>query len=701
MAQTELTVFVDETAISDDLVRYIADVGAPNVVSVGAKQTLASIVTAECGRLSEAYLQAIEQANPAGAPPPESYDYVFEKPGEITLPACLKPPSREPAPVSNGATPGYSTESGNIINAETYWTGNDQIYDASGYQNIMSWNDPSILFPDQTGLPHPMGSGGDHTAYMGLEYWTPKKGSEWPSPDQSDRKPTSGWATVTLKPEKVAFADAADTVVRKLIEGGQDPEETAVENPEEIRLFSDLSNARLASTNSCQHPETVDHAVYPFDPLEVLQVLSESKSALEQASKRPIQAVIVVADTGLYADGRTPFHNRRLSRGNASQGDFYRDIKPHEFDPHQQHGTNVASTALGGAAFMRLIDTLGLDLLLRPVRIYRPNKIENCSSDAANKCTRFRVGTGALSAAVTLVDNAIVNLSIGRSGRYDIFDKYELGRSAGRLFVVAAGNDSSSLADRAVYPAQYGGSNEGQYNLVTVAATDYDGSLTGFSNWSNESVDIAAYGCRLPVLEYSNASESYHRGEASGTSLAAPLVSFTAGLIKTIWPTATPEAIKRRLLVSADIDDRLLNGVEIDGAKHKQRLIKDGRRLNIAKALSLYQDVVEVEVDGARRTIRGAISADAQVFTVCNPVLTLYRGPKKSQSQIRKIARIKSEDPPVDGFLIDYTNRDGLLKSKRCTVGSFSLTITDNFLRETSTISSDQIVDVVFAESAL
>src|SRR5208337_4183139 len=69
----------------------------------------------------------------------------------------------------------------------------------------------------------------------------------------------------------------------------------------------------------------------------------------------------------------------------------------------------------------------------------------------------------------------------------------------------------------------------------------------------------------------------------SGTSMAAPLVAFTAALLKTQDSGMRPEELRQRLIISADLDQ---------GLKDK---VSGGAKLNAVRALSLYHDAIEVE----------------------------------------------------------------------------------------------------------
>ncbi|UUO05366.1 S8 family serine peptidase [Blastopirellula sp. J2-11] len=110
------------------------------------------------------------------------------------------------------------------------------------------------------------------------------------------------------------------------------------------------------------------------------------------------------------------------------------------------------------------------------------------------------------------------------------------------LFVAAAGNNGTNNDVTPQYPASYG-----LDNVISVAATDHNDQLAGFSNYGASSVDIAAPGVGIV--------STITRGRylsLSGTSMAAPHVSGVIALAYSVNPSATMEQIKAALLGGVD-----------------------------------------------------------------------------------------------------------------------------------------------------
>jgi hypothetical protein len=280
--------------------------------------------------------------------------------------------------------------------------------------------------------------------------------------------------------------------------------------------------------------------------------------------------------------------------------------------------------------------------------------------------------------------DAIINLSVGRAAKFtEIQDR--LSGSSHVLFVVAAGNDHSDLATRQVYPARYGGpNNDGRVNLLTVAAMDFDGHRAAFSNYGADYVDLAAPGCSLPVLRRNARNDAFEPARASGTSFAAPLVSFTAALLQTVWPHVTPRQLRARILVSSNISS-LLDPSDV----------ADSRALDIGKSLSIYEDVVDGTVDGKHVRVRGKIDPSRTLFDFCSGQVSLYRSSGVNHRRIRKIAAVTR---PTPGFLLYWESEDGVFGRTVCPRQSITMGIRDDFTNAVYEFTGDNITDVVFAE---
>jgi subtilisin family serine protease len=107
----------------------------------------------------------------------------------------------------------------------------------------------------------------------------------------------------------------------------------------------------------------------------------------------------------------------------------------------------------------------------------------------------------------------------------------------GIVVVAAAGNSASSTEE---YPAA-----EGETGMIAVAASTRSDVLAPFSNYGGW-VHVAAPGENI----ISTVPGGY--GVWSGTSMAAPLVSGQAALVRARYPHQNAEQIVKRILEKAD-----------------------------------------------------------------------------------------------------------------------------------------------------
>lgn len=122
------------------------------------------------------------------------------------------------------------------------------------------------------------------------------------------------------------------------------------------------------------------------------------------------------------------------------------------------------------------------------------------------------------------------------------------------LFIASAGNDALDSDYFPDYPASYDSEN-----IISVAATDANDSLTPFSNYGVRSIDIAAPGIDIFSTSLNNGYDYQ-----SGTSMAAPHVAGAAALLKSYIPDLTSLEIKDIILSSAS-KSRNLEGKVLTG----------------------------------------------------------------------------------------------------------------------------------------
>ncbi len=167
----------------------------------------------------------------------------------------------------------------------------------------------------------------------------------------------------------------------------------------------------------------------------------------------------------------------------------------------------------------------------------------------AIECLNYAVAKGA----------KISNNSWG-GGPYSqaLFDSLTAARTAGHLFIAAAGNSANNNDASPSYPASYN-----LDNVISVAAIDRADRLANFSNYGQDSVDLGAPGVAI-YSSTANTDSSY--ASLNGTSMAAPHVTGVAALLLAQTPAATYLELRERLLVST-VPINSLNGRCVTGGR--------------------------------------------------------------------------------------------------------------------------------------
>jgi hypothetical protein len=133
----------------------------------------------------------------------------------------------------------------------------------------------------------------------------------------------------------------------------------------------------------------------------------------------------------------------------------------------------------------------------------------------------------------------IINMSLGSYN----YNEWKYVQQASRiyrevLFVAAAGNESSDIDQKPSYPAAFQ-----EPNLITVAAVNHDGQLANFSNWGLKRVHVATEGVDVESYKVGGGTVKY-----SGTSMAAPYISYRAAKILERRSNLTPEEIINEIM---------------------------------------------------------------------------------------------------------------------------------------------------------
>ena len=183
------------------------------------------------------------------------------------------------------------------------------------------------------------------------------------------------------------------------------------------------------------------------------------------------------------------------------------------------HGTEVAgvaAAALDGAGMVGVAPTV----TILPIRA--------CTSS----CDLLTVAWAITYATDMGAD--IINLSLGGEAAHPgpLADAVAYAEQAGVVIVAAAGNDGVDLDGRSFVPATLPHSN-----VVAVTATDRRNELAPRSNFGVQTVELAAPGVEIVTTTIDSLGR--YRTQ-SGTSFAAPHVSATFALMKSVNPALEP-----------------------------------------------------------------------------------------------------------------------------------------------------------------
>lgn len=225
-------------------------------------------------------------------------------------------------------------------------------------------------------------------------------------------------------------------------------------------------------------------------------------------------------------------------------GDDYADLAERHYGnndvtgPDAGHGTHVA----GIIAAVRDND-LGAIGIADAVQIMAIRAVPNGDErdkDVAN-AIRYAADNGA----------HIINMSFGKaySPQKEVVDEaVRYAADKGVLLIHAAGNDANDSDVKPSYPNPYflDGTKADRWLTVGASAWDVAALAAGFTNYGQERVDVFAPGVDI----YSTLPGSTY-GPNSGTSMAAPVVSGIAALVRSYFPELTADQLRSVLLESA------------------------------------------------------------------------------------------------------------------------------------------------------
>ncbi|GAB2913870.1 S8 family serine peptidase [Rheinheimera gaetbuli] len=299
--------------------------------------------------------------------------------------------------------------------------------------------------------------------------------------------------------------------------------------------------------------------------------------------------IIGVIDSGMDYNHPDLIDNRWVNPGNLPGSTYGYSTLNAAQDPmdSDSHGTHVAGTI--GASGNNGTGVVGVNwnVTLLPCQFLGPSGGSTAGAiECINYFTDLKVNHG--------VDIKATNNSWGGGGFSETLKAaIESAGDAGILFIAASGNDGGNADSTPMYPAAYDSDI-----IVSVASTDRNDAMSGFSNYGATSVDLGAPGSAILSTVPGAGYASY-----SGTSMASPHVAGAAALLWSVNPELSALEMKAILMDSGDALPAL-EGKTVSG-----------KRLNLVNALDAADPTPSFKLALSPRT-QHVIAGNAAQYTL-------------------------------------------------------------------------------------
>lgn len=381
---------------------------------------------------------------------------------------------------------------------------------------------------------------------------------------------TESGLTDVEKAEYKLFMDAKKTFDKELVEA-------KLELAEYSKLKLQLDGLKLAMGTEDFKAEDV--ASYKSNDDEFNKLKSAIASAM--TSGVPFDEIYnPIADGYKYYDVKVRYQLNPQFDARNIVGDNYEDYSDKNYGntnvtgPEADHGTHVAGII--GASRTNDIGIKGVasDVELMILRVV-PDGDER-DKDVAN-AIRYAADNGA----------KIINMSFGKSfspGKKYVDEAMQYAASKDVLMVHASGNDGANLDKYTNYPHPfYQSTGIREPAWLEVGAISSSGDIAKFSNYSAKRVDILAPGVSI----FSTMPEGQYANQ-NGTSMAAPVVSGIAALLRSYYPSLTATEVRKIIMASAI---QIPQKTRLPGSKKKKvkysKLCVSGGIANAYRALQL------------------------------------------------------------------------------------------------------------------
>ncbi|MCU0404428.1 MAG: S8 family serine peptidase [Chitinophagaceae bacterium] len=246
---------------------------------------------------------------------------------------------------------------------------------------------------------------------------------------------------------------------------------------------------------------------------------------------------------GLMNAKTSPFVNYRALIGDNPDDISDRNYgNPDIMGPEAKHGTHVA-----GIIAAKRNNNTGMDGVANNVQILTLRAVPD--GDEYDKDIALAIRYAADNGA------KVINMSFGKDfspKKEWVDDAIRYAASKDVLLVHAAGNDSKNIDENDNFPSALMNDKSVAANMITVGASGDSSIKTGmiapFTNYGKVTVDVLAPGVKI----YSTVPTGNRYSFQEGTSMAAPVVSGIAALIRGYYPQLSAAEVKQILMQSVD-----------------------------------------------------------------------------------------------------------------------------------------------------
>jgi cell wall-associated protease len=296
-----------------------------------------------------------------------------------------------------------------------------------------------------------------------------------------------------------------------------------------------------------------------------IRIVDQYKTSLNQA----------YYDRSLTGDNESDIKDNRYGNNNV--------YKNAEFT---YHGTMVSGLIAANRANKIGVEGFGDQIMIMPIHAV-PVAGSECSKDVA-LAIRYAVDNGA----------KIINMSFGNTSLFAsapmVDDALLYAQRHDVLLVAGAGNDMKDNDITPFYPLDYDIASGKEFcnNFIKVGAITLDGDknfLATFTNYGKQTVDLFASGQSVKTT-YAGSKYGYR----DGTSMASPIVSGVAALVRSYYPKLTASQVKQIILDSGVAYDNLQVQVPGEAAgvlKPFSEMSKSGKVVNAYNALLMAGEV--------------------------------------------------------------------------------------------------------------